>query len=309
MINLLIILLLCSVSLFGQNKEVDYSHYCAKAISIDENGCGIKSILSISHYGQFKVYSIPYPKEALITKLECSNYEIDSSGSLGNVIKFYSREARVEIENNCKYDFNISSDSIYTISNVSNTKYHLFEELKDVKGYGSNYPYSHFFISFYIPKTYKFVSIKENLEDVDFKFSEEYNTENEIYLTASNVSSFVFEIKYVKKNPQLKTNIKNIDVEGDVELKIYDESREDGDIINVFVDNKIVLNHYEAKNKPYKLLVKVKKGSCVRIENVDEGKFPPNTVVVEILDKKKTHKLDVKTMKNQDFQINLNIKS
>lgn len=103
----------------------------------------------------------------------------------------------------------------------------------------------------------------------------------------------------------VKVISKRYRVRGNVVLKIYDKSKEDGDIINLYIDDKLILENYVAKNQAKRLKVTVQNKKYIRIQNVHEGSIPPNTVVVEIREGGKVRKLDVETNVQQEYEIEL----
>lgn len=70
-----------------------------------------------------------------------------------------------------------------------------------------------------------------------------------------------------------------------IEISIYDFGKVDNDRINLYVDNILILKEYaiekEKKTIPITITGAIAK---VRVEAVDEGTSPPNTVKVEISD-------------------------
>lgn len=66
-----------------------------------------------------------------------------------------------------------------------------------------------------------------------------------------------------------------------------------------------MLNNYVATNTPKILPLKTNANTIIRVENVNEGKIPPNTEVVEIIDQKTSEAINIKTTKSQSYQINL----
>lgn len=278
-------------------------HDFIKTIVIGNKGCNLQSATNISHDGQIKELKIPFPKETVLDKIECENYIIDSSNTDFNILNVYSKEISFGISNNCKIDnvsLKLDADSIFTITNIGRT-YKTFEELEEIKGFGSTLPYTNAYISIWLHPSYEFISIKENIEKSDFN----YTNSNQIVLKAKDITSLAFEIKYRRKNSNIKLTSQDIHVKGETKLRIYDNGLEDGDIINLFVDNKLILNNYSAKKKSKTISIKTKTINQIKIENVYEGKIPPNTVIVEIIDQEKTQKLNVKTAKLEACQINL----
>lgn len=274
-----------------------------KVIVIGNKGCNLQSATGMTHDGQFKEVQIPFPKETSIDYIHCENYLIDSSSADFNVLKVYSKEIDIGITNNCKIDnvsLKLDEDSIFTITNIGRN-YTTFEELEEIEGFGATSPYTSAYISLWLHPSFEFISIKENVNNSDFIYKEK----NEIVLKATNINSLAFEIKYRRKKSGVKLTNKDIHVKGETKLKVYDNGLEDGDVINVFVDEKLILNNYKATKKQKSISIKTKAINHVRIENVNEGKIPPNTVVVEVINQDKIIKIDVKTAKLEAYQLNL----
>jgi hypothetical protein len=279
------------------------NHDFIKTIVIGNKGCNLQSATSISHDGQFKEIKIPYPKGTILERLKCENCIIDSSNVSFNVLKIFSKEMSFGITNDCKIDnvsLKLNTDSIYTITNIGRN-YKTFDELEEIKGFGSTEFYTTAYISLWLHPSYEFISIKENVENADFN----YTNKNEIVIKAINIKDLAFEIKYRRKKTDIKVTTQDIHVKGDFKLKIYDDKLEDGDVVNIYIDDKLILENYEAKKRPKTILIKTKSFNQIRIENVNEGKIPPNTVTVEIIDQEKANKLNVKTGKLESYQINV----
>ncbi len=70
-----------------------------------------------------------------------------------------------------------------------------------------------------------------------------------------------------------------------VKLAIYDAGKEDGDIINLYVDNKPVLENYTVLHEKKLLEFKLENPQTqIRVEAVSEGTSAPNTVRLEVED-------------------------
>ena len=109
-----------------------------------------------------------------------------------------------------------------------------------------------------------------------------------------------FKMNILKKDQTLSvfTNSNTI------KINIYDGGKEDGDKITILVNNKIVLNTYEA-NKLKKFIdinIENRKTSIV-IKANNEGDISPNTVVVEIDDGMNLIKALSNLKKNETTQI------
>jgi len=70
-------------------------------------------------------------------------------------------------------------------------------------------------------------------------------------------------------------------------LNIWDSNKEDGDRINLTINNEIVLFNYTTKNKPKKIKYRLRKGKNVlKIKATSTGGLPPNTSRIELIDNK-----------------------
>ena len=70
-------------------------------------------------------------------------------------------------------------------------------------------------------------------------------------------------------------------------LSIWDSSKEDGDEINLTINNEIILLNYLTKNKPKKIKYKLRKGkNILKIKATSVGSLPPNTARFELIDNK-----------------------
>ena len=69
-------------------------------------------------------------------------------------------------------------------------------------------------------------------------------------------------------------------------LFIWDGNKEDGDKIQLKINNDIILNDFETKNKKKKIKYKIHKGkNIIEILASNEGKLSPNTSRIELVDK------------------------
>ncbi|HKK87490.1 MAG TPA: hypothetical protein VJ917_01490 [Saprospiraceae bacterium] len=68
---------------------------------------------------------------------------------------------------------------------------------------------------------------------------------------------------------------------------IWDSRNEDGDIINVYHNERLLLDHFSVKNKKFKLEVKLEEaGNVFRIEALNQGSQGLNTAMIEIQDER-----------------------
>ncbi len=91
-----------------------------------------------------------------------------------------------------------------------------------------------------------------------------------------------------------------------VKLMIYDGGKEDGDKITIYVNDKIVLNKYEANNAKKVIsvdLIDDKTSIVFRANN--EGLIAPNTIVVEVDDKNNNIRALSNLKTNETTQIDI----
>lgn len=90
--------------------------------------------------------------------------------------------------------------------------------------------------------------------------------------------------------PKRLTDENNFEIKWEskfLNLYVWDGSNEDGDEINLLINNEIILSNYLTKNKPKKIKYKLRKGkNILKIKATSVGTFPPNTARFELIDNK-----------------------
>ena len=90
--------------------------------------------------------------------------------------------------------------------------------------------------------------------------------------------------------PKRITDVNNFEIKWEskfLNLYIWDGSKEDGDRINLTINNEIILLNYLTKNKPKKVKYKLRKGkNILKITATSVGNLPPNTARFELIDNK-----------------------
>jgi hypothetical protein len=109
----------------------------------------------------------------------------------------------------------------------------------------------------------------------------------------------------LKINNLLKGENLNVFVNSkSVEIEIWDAKIEDGDIIQLFQNDKLILDHYEVKNKKKKILVYLEKNQNVfKIEAVNEGDRSPNTAEINLIDGERNFELKSNLKKGESATI------
>lgn len=91
-----------------------------------------------------------------------------------------------------------------------------------------------------------------------------------------------------------------------MELILWDSEVEDGDIINVYNNDVLVLKEYHLVNKKKKIIVNIEKGKNVfKIEAVSEGDLKPNTTTIQLLDSDRTFDLVSSLKKSENASITI----
>jgi hypothetical protein len=89
-----------------------------------------------------------------------------------------------------------------------------------------------------------------------------------------------------------------------VSFEVRDLGVEDGDMINVYVNKKLVLENYIVKNKPKIIEIEIGEGvTSIEVEALNEGEAAPNTADLIIKDSKNELKTLTKLKNGQKTSI------
>ena len=108
------------------------------------------------------------------------------------------------------------------------------------------------------------------------------------------------------KNIQTQDTVK-IEWESDsIKINIWDSNQEDGDKINLKLNDKTILNNFVTNKNKKTINLKLKKGkNFLNLVAVNEGLSPPNTSKIELIDKKITYPIITKLKKNENLTFEL----
>ncbi len=119
-----------------------------------------------------------------------------------------------------------------------------------------------------------------------------------------------FQVSYRPKEIEKKKVIvaQELYITKDLDIYIWDESKEDKDVINLYINEFLIAENLitSRKKNEYKITMNMFATSDtlrVRIDNVDEGSVPPNTVVVELKNDKVSELIHVSTQKEISKEI------
>ncbi|MGO1751962.1 MAG: hypothetical protein ACTHYV_05675 [Psychroflexus sp.] len=128
-------------------------------------------------------------------------------------------------------------------------------------------------------------------------------------VTKANLKTSTFKRKLAKNLLENEDVISlYIDDSSEVFLELWDEELEDGDKIDLFINQKIVLENFEIKNQ--KKIIKIPfSNSDVSVTVIanNVGQKAPNTVSLILRDKNNSHK--IRTKLQQDEQAYIMLKS
>ena len=87
-------------------------------------------------------------------------------------------------------------------------------------------------------------------------------------------------------------------------IKIWDANQEDGDKINLTINNNRILENFETENKAKKIKYRLIEGqNKVIVEATSLGKSPPNTSRIELIDKNKKYPILTQLDLNKSISI------
>lgn len=69
---------------------------------------------------------------------------------------------------------------------------------------------------------------------------------------------------------------------GAVKLEIWDNGKEDGDVVSLYLDGVVLVRNYKVTNEKKVFTINVKNTSTLRVVAVTEGTVSPNTAVIKI---------------------------
>ena len=89
-------------------------------------------------------------------------------------------------------------------------------------------------------------------------------------------------------------------------INLWDADQEDGDRVNLILNDIIVLNNFFTKKNKKEIKLKLQKGkNTLNFYAINEGEYPPNTSRIELIDNQIVYPLIVQLQKNNTITIEL----
>jgi len=90
-----------------------------------------------------------------------------------------------------------------------------------------------------------------------------------------------------------------------VDLEIWDNGKEDGDVINVYQNDELILRNYAVSTKKKVITVNLAKKNVFKIVAVNEGTIAPNTAMIRLIDGERTFEVLSDLKKNESASITI----
>ena len=90
-----------------------------------------------------------------------------------------------------------------------------------------------------------------------------------------------------------------------VDLEIWDNGKEDGDVINVYQNDELILRNYAVSTKKKVIIVNLAKINVFKIVAVNEGTIAPNTAMIRLIDGERTFEVLSDLKKNESASITI----
>lgn len=112
----------------------------------------------------------------------------------------------------------------------------------------------------------------------------------------------IITTKKLRNYDTIKINWKN----DSITINIWDTNQQDGDKVNLILNNKIILNDFYTKKDKKQIHLKLKKGmNILNLTAINEGKSPPNTSSIELIDEEIIYPFKLMLNENKTITIEL----
>lgn len=102
------------------------------------------------------------------------------------------------------------------------------------------------------------------------------------------------------------TKFKTIWHSSDLNIEVWDNANDDGDVISLYVNDSLILNNFRSTSVKEKIKIKLNANrTVIKIVAINEGKKSPNTVKVKVSSNKEDAELQTNLNTNQQAYIEI----
>jgi hypothetical protein len=276
----LTLIIFSASSLFAQVK-------LTTILMIDEDGLGAMNMLQVDRAESEKSYfDYIINKDGLnsIDTILAQDYQLIPKEN-NDIIRFYDKTFIIG-------DFYFFSKKNLKV-NLDTTVFKLTNKHRVTnksKGLSVTNNKSTIAILITVPNGFEITKVNTTPSSVDV-----YREKKVVTFSGDDVKRMIYEIEYKKVKVDTVYSLrgkkeilrKEIPIEKKMyQIEIWDDEKEDGDIINVYFNHKLVIHEYKVYKKPLQIpldLTNAKKEKLVlHFESVSEGEIKPNTVFFRV---------------------------
>lgn len=285
-----------------------------KMLIIEDDGIGVMKLLLIDRSNsdeEFFDFIINKDGFKTIDTIIANNYKV-LNGEKNDIIRFYDKTFSIGdffyfSENNLK----VSKDS----NNFKLTNKNRVTEKS--KGLTISNIQSNMEIGIAVPQQgYEITKVKAKPNSINI-----YKDKKIVTFSGKDLRKMIYNIEY--KKVKFDTNYsakgkkevyrKRMSIDKKLyQIEIWDNEKQDGDIINIYFNKKLAIHEYVVQNKPILIPLELssakKEKLTIHFESVSEGKIKPNTVFFRIfgngIDETIDLTTDAKTNSIIEFTIN-----
>jgi len=294
-----ILTLFLNCNLLAQDIEI------IKIIDIDDDGLGAVYLTNINRLGTvnepFKLFVSPTTLEEVEQNLMAEKFEF-KKGYLVDTIVVFDKEFKY-IDDLHFHESNLSFNKDTTKFKLSNKN--RVTGAKDGLKVRNNLKSVKILIIF--PAHLKYTNIETEPYDVDVD-----EIQNVVMLSGNDVNQVLYDIEYKKVEiEKYKKGLKKEIVKREIEVKksdytlaIWDDKSEDGDVISLYFNGKLILKNYSATNEPLTFPMPFSKAKQEIYDFVivteSEGLIKPNTVKILFEGEGVHQEIPINTKKNSN---------
>jgi hypothetical protein len=269
---------------------------------IDDNGLATSEYTifdrtnSKSNYFDFIIQKEGFEN---IDSIIAENFEVIKGQDL-DTIRFFDKQFKIInhfyfSENNLKINKDSTEFKLTNKHRVNN----------DSKGLSVSNSEFNMEIGIGLPQNFEITKVKSFPSTIEI-----FQEKNIVVFSGEKIDDFIYEINFKKNkiDTSYKQGDKNEIIRKKIpiekmfyEIEIWDNQNEDDDIINVYFNDKLVLNELRVSKTPLKLPLDLRNAKkdilIVHFESVSEGRIKPNTVKLRVFGNNLDQTIDLITDK------------